>query len=616
MTVAAVEGTDYDEPTTVGVIDTLSAMNAVPLAVMVEIHGWAAIEQAEDASVITVSDGAAPLVTLSDPADRGSSPSPAVARTLLDATVRTAHRCGAFDDAMAAADLALTLDDPSDYDCLLISGAEAALARLDTSRAARYAAAVSAGALYAKAMNILGYAQSTVGQGVDADRAFTAAASSECVETRAVARLLRFKNALWVTGDTGRARACVADISGGDAALALVSATSGDSRAAIRFRVSALGQPIRNDSLASRSIAALLGGLAVVIGAADAGAIGVLGEALDVAYEYMSRTLLATHQLMALGLFGAAAHHITGDTVGQQSLASRVADAVPGGPYPGWRDEVSGITALTRGDMHTSVGLLSGVIDRLDAADAPAYLGYRARIDCADAAAQTGDVDTADRLLHTHRTDPHPGFAYLSGSASVAQAWITAADDVGEAASILDVAARDARTRGRHGVEAYLLETRLRLGDASAAPRLRELAETLPDLPRARLGARFGTALEAADTDLLCEAAAAYRAAGLEAPAVDATAHAALAATDPLSGVTVLAQADVRAERLGLCTPAVVAARAADGLSIRQRHITARAAAGAPNREIADELGVSVRTVEGHLYRVGRTIDIHHIRRT
>jgi DNA-binding CsgD family transcriptional regulator len=47
-----------------------------------------------------------------------------------------------------------------------------------------------------------------------------------------------------------------------------------------------------------------------------------------------------------------------------------------------------------------------------------------------------------------------------------------------------------------------------------------------------------------------------------------------------------------------------------DGLSGREREIAELVAAGKRNREIADSLFLSVRTVEGHLARVFRKLEV------
>src|SRR3984957_12296899 len=51
-------------------------------------------------------------------------------------------------------------------------------------------------------------------------------------------------------------------------------------------------------------------------------------------------------------------------------------------------------------------------------------------------------------------------------------------------------------------------------------------------------------------------------------------------------------------------TPAVAAAARPLPISDREREIAMLVVAGCSNREVADRLFVSVRTVEGHLYRI------------
>ncbi|MGH3976819.1 MAG: helix-turn-helix domain-containing protein, partial [Pseudonocardiaceae bacterium] len=53
----------------------------------------------------------------------------------------------------------------------------------------------------------------------------------------------------------------------------------------------------------------------------------------------------------------------------------------------------------------------------------------------------------------------------------------------------------------------------------------------------------------------------------------------------------------------GAQTPALAALAAPLPLTSREREIVTLAAGGLSNRQIADRLTVSVRTVEGHLYR-------------
>jgi len=61
--------------------------------------------------------------------------------------------------------------------------------------------------------------------------------------------------------------------------------------------------------------------------------------------------------------------------------------------------------------------------------------------------------------------------------------------------------------------------------------------------------------------------------------------------------------AQLAAECGGLCTPATRSPVSPTPLTGRQREVAELVAAGLSNKQIADRLVTSVRTVEGHLYR-------------
>ena len=96
--------------------------------------------------------------------------------------------------------------------------------------------------------------------------------------------------------------------------------------------------------------------------------------------------------------------------------------------------------------------------------------------------------------------------------------------------------------------------------------------------------------------------------------AADAAAQAAVAfeaADDRRRSVEAAAAATrLAAECGGIRTPALDLAAHPLPLTVREREIANLVAAGLSNREIADRLVVSVRTVEGHLYRACIKLDI------
>ena len=70
------------------------------------------------------------------------------------------------------------------------------------------------------------------------------------------------------------------------------------------------------------------------------------------------------------------------------------------------------------------------------------------------------------------------------------------------------------------------------------------------------------------------------------------------------------ARAHWLAAKFELHSPAIDAATEPLPITDREREIAAMVSAGLSNREIADRLSISVRTVDGHLYRIFAKLDI------
>jgi DNA-binding NarL/FixJ family response regulator len=100
----------------------------------------------------------------------------------------------------------------------------------------------------------------------------------------------------------------------------------------------------------------------------------------------------------------------------------------------------------------------------------------------------------------------------------------------------------------------------------------------------------FGDRLAAADA--AAQAVVAYQHAGLRGAALSASATAERLA----------------AECQGAQTPALLAATTEQPFTDRQREIILLAAQGHSNKEIADRLTMSIRSVEGHLFRASQRV--------
>jgi DNA-binding NarL/FixJ family response regulator len=156
-----------------------------------------------------------------------------------------------------------------------------------------------------------------------------------------------------------------------------------------------------------------------------------------------------------------------------------------------------------------------------------------------------------------------------------------------------------------------LLQTATQFGDRTAAPRLAELAGDVQG-PRAAAAATHAAALAAGDGDGLVEASCHYEEFGDRLAAADAAAQAVVIYQQAgLRGAAMNASAIVErlaAECQGGQTPALRAAAAPQPFTARQREIISLAAQGLSNKEIADRLTMSKRSVEGHLFRASQRV--------
>ena len=167
-------------------------------------------------------------------------------------------------------------------------------------------------------------------------------------------------------------------------------------------------------------------------------------------------------------------------------------------------------------------------------------------------------------------------------------------------------AAQIARHSGMYAVEMRALHTAVRFDDRSHTSRVAELAKTLNN-PLAEAKAVHARGLADHDGDLLDAAADRFADLGAVALAADAAAQAAREhahAGHRGKEVASSARAHALAGQGEIRTPAVAAAARPMPISDREREIATLVAAGLSNREVADRLFVSVRTVDGHLYRI------------
>ncbi len=343
-------------------------------------------------------------------------------------------------------------------------------------------------------------------------------------------------------------------------------------------------------------------------------AMGVLGEVDDltaVAEQALRRattSFQASHMRFWFGAVYGRACRLTGRIDEFVSTAKQLADSsrdVPGLAYANLA-LLSGNAELVRGAAAEAARLVHEALAGVQRHSVRTGLRPASYFALAEAHAKLGHPAEANEAVAEARSCVPADYLFMHTGLSLASGWAMAASGrLSEAAASVQEAARLARDRGQPTHELACIQAAAQWGDASGAARARELADAL-SLPLADAVAAHAEALLAGDGEGLLAAAVQYRGIGDRAAAADAAAQASAAfalSQQHRRELYAAALAKELAEECGgLCTPAL---RTPAGLKLsgRQRDVIELVVAGLSNRQIADQLVMSVRTVEGHIYR-------------
>lgn len=596
------------------VVDVLAVGEPIELATLTRLTDAAAIEEAETRGLISLEpagDGIEVRVThpLYGEVRRRRAPHSRLRR--LRGLVATELAASTRDDdirgVVRRATLTLESDLAPDSE-LLVRAAYGAVWLGDLALADRLAEAATHAGAGPEPKFVRAHALSWLGHGEEAEAVLAAMDTGELTDQEhARFAFLRSSNLLWALRDPQRAKDFIDEVSVRTPAHARTYID-----AFLTVYWFAMDQPktavdgARSLGLEDIPVVGAEVAWALAQIRADAGRTAEALADARAGYDVAARTLDAPHMRFNIADAEVSALLLAGQVPEALTVASRArqqADDLPGAA-PLLGAAVAGRAALGAGHLQNASALLEYAAEGLSASY-PEGWGFRYRIPLATSLAIRGLTADAAAILTALDRVPRRSRS-LDHERSLAKAWVVAGQGaVSEAIAVLLAAAERSSAKGRFAAAVLCLQTAVQFGDRTSASRLREL-ESLVEGPRVGLATRFAEAVRDGDAAALSSVSEELETMGDRVAAIDAAAQAALAyrrQDKRGSALGCSTRAVALAAQCGAVTPALRQADETLPLTEREAEIVRLIGEGLSNREVAERLTLSVRTVESHIYR-------------
>lgn len=345
-----------------------------------------------------------------------------------------------------------------------------------------------------------------------------------------------------------------------------------------------------------------------VIALGDLGLVDAAAAVVDTCNRQAADSPQAAHQLVALNLLYAESLVLGGSISDAQTLGSRLEGQwanVPGDPSA-VAVAIMGVASYASGDIGAAQEQLAAAIANIEPRHGRSGGLYLFWLYYTEALACAGQVEAATAALSRVEHYRHPSYVFLESNRLRVAGWVAAVQGrIPDAVALAGEAADFACAHGQFAREVMSLQAAIQFGDRSRTHRLAELLSSVEGR-RVSLVAHWAKAFSDSDGDELLSVSLGLEDMGDRIAAADAAAHAALAFNETdrrRSRLSATTRATELIAQCGAMTPATRAAAAASKLSDRERQIAKMVGDDLSNKQIADVLVMSIRTVEGHVYR-------------
>ena len=500
---------------------------------------------------------------------------------------------------------------------LFIAAASAAMQMLDLRLAETLAqrAVAADGGVAAK----LAHAMAVTWQerGTDAEVILAELAGETHGPTRALIAIFRAMNFAASLGDPARAESELDQATPADdeAAQAIINAVRafidlvrGNSSTAVDRARAVLASTPASDIARMFAIWTLVSGLG------DLGRIDEIASSAAAGYRLAETSPEASHLRLPLAALQISGYWLAGELTSLDATVARIRrDTIDVHFQQAWHGLFTGISAMGRGDLAAAQRSLQETLAHLEGGEGGWLMKALGGSNFATVTGMAGRaLDARREFAAIQWWDADPDACWWDPVRAIAEAWVCAAEGATtQAISIAREAAGREFRLGRPAWEVLLLQAATQFGDRTTAARLAELRAHVQG-PRAAAAAAHAAALAADDGNALIDASRQYEAFGDRLAAADAAAQAVIACQRAsLRGTALSASATAHrlaAECQGAQTPALRAEASAEPVTARQREVISLAAQGLSNKEIADRLTMSIRSIEGHLFRASQRV--------